>query len=176
MRNILGPGLVVLLVALCVLVAILKLGWGWGCHAPPEYQRIYFLPYEQGNDEFKNLPLDKQVDMCGYATYCLEPPSGQYACLLASEGDAAVPHLLAKLEAGHTMFPKVLYLDVFLTMHRQYYNLRSQPGLLERLKRDIAAMSSKNERWDAEEVLREIEADPGVGAQRMPSPPPDSCF
>ena len=51
--------------------------------------------------------------MCGYATYCLEPPAGQYACILASEGDAAVPYLLAQLEAEHTKFPKLLYLDVF---------------------------------------------------------------
>jgi len=173
-RNILGPGLIVLLVALVVLVAILKLGWG--CHAPPEYRRIYFLPYEQGRDEFKKLPIDKQVDMCGYATYCLEPPSGQYACVLASEGDMAVPYLLAQLEAEHTKFPKLLYLNVFLTMHRQYYNLQSEPGLLERLKRGIAAISSKNERADAEEILRKIEADPGVEAQRVPSPSPDSCF
>jgi len=44
---------------------------------------------------------------------------------------------------GPTKFPKVLYLNAFLTMHRQYFNLRSQPGLLEKLKGNIAAISSK---------------------------------
>lgn len=51
-------------------------------------------------------------------------------------------------------------------MHQQYYNLRSRPGLLERLKRDAAAIKFKDERAEAEEILRQIEAQPGTGAAR----------
>src|SRR5438128_8005098 len=67
-----------------------------GYHPPPEYKRIFGLPSDQQKEEFRKLPLDKQVEMYRYAMY-REPPDLKYSDFLASNGKEAIPYLLQRL-------------------------------------------------------------------------------
>lgn len=58
-----------------VALALLTSAWSsCGSNTPTEYKRLFYLPEEQQEERFKQLPLDKQVDVYLYAMY-VEPPA-----------------------------------------------------------------------------------------------------
>jgi hypothetical protein len=132
-----------------------------GYHPPPEYRRIFDLPSDQQEEEFKKFPLDKQVDMYRYAM-SREPPDMKYVDFLASNGKWAIPYLLGRLQGEESDYFKSDLILVFRTMHQEYYNLRNESEVIQRLRQESARIRDSFWREESEKYIKAIVEEPGV--------------
>jgi hypothetical protein len=150
-----------MLVAFVFLAACIAMQNKCGYHAPPEYARIFDLPLDQQAEEYRKLPLDKQVDMYLYAMQ-REPPSTRYVDLLASNGTSVIPHLLERLNQEEGDYAKTVLIRVFRNMHEKFLDLRNDKELMETLKNEVSRIRDSEWRAESEQYLKEILEQPGM--------------
>jgi len=150
-------------IAFLSLVFITYLGGQTSCgyHAPPEYKKIFDLPRDQQEVEFKKLPMDKQVDMYLYAMY-REPPDTKYVDYLASNGKEVIPSLLQRLEGEKRDSAKAMLIDVFQTMNEEYYSLKNEVELIRKLRVESAKIKDAFWRGESEKSIEDILEGEGV--------------
>jgi hypothetical protein len=150
---------------IALLLSVFSIGLGFqskcGYHAPPEYKRIFDLPRDQQKEEFRRLPLDKQVDMFRYAIF-REPPSIQYVNFLANDGREVIPLLLQRLREEKSDYAKAMLIRVFREMHEKYYSLHNENEVIDVLKRESGTINDSAWREESEKYIKTILERPGV--------------
>lgn len=126
-----------------------------------EMDTLLNLPMKEQEENFKNFPLSKQVDVYVQAMY-VEPPQTRYADYLASNGKQALPFLIDRLREEKSDTAKAFLFYAFEVMHEKYYSLSNEKDVLESLKTTIIGMSDNYRRQQAEGYLKTILGQPGA--------------
>jgi hypothetical protein len=131
-----------------------------GSDTPAEYRELFRLPEPQREARFKEIPIEKQVDAYTYAMY-VEPPLTQFASYLASNGQKAVPSILARLEIEKSDTSKADLIDVLKEMHEHHSSLQNEEATIMSLERIISNMTNQYHKKRAEDYLKTIKNSPG---------------
>lgn len=144
-----------------VALALLASAWSsCGSNTPTEYKRLFYLPEKQQEERFKQLPLDKQVDVYLYAMY-VEPPLKRYAGYLGGSGKKVLQILLARLESEQSDTAKAHLIYAFEEIHERHYSLRDEKETVESITRVISHMKDEYRKRQSEEYLKVIKESPG---------------
>ncbi|MGH9822625.1 MAG: hypothetical protein ACREDR_05170 [Blastocatellia bacterium] len=107
------------------------------------------------------MPIEKQIDVYRYAMRRM-PPDESYADIVASNGKSAIPILLKELHDEQGDYEKRNLFVVFLEMHRRYFDLNGEPGLLDKLEFEQQRISDRFWRNETKRFLDEIHGTPGL--------------
>ena len=148
--------------AIRLISLVLLLGFLQQCggEMPAEYETLFRLPSHEREAKFKQFPIEKQVDVYIYAMY-VEPPKTEFLRYLASNGEKAVPFLLARLEIEKSDTRKAILVNVFEEIHRYYASLRNDEATITVLERIVSNMKDDYNRKKAEESVAVVKNTPG---------------
>ena len=142
---------------------LLLIGFSQQCgeEMPTEYQALFRLPSHEREARFREFPLEKQVDVYIYAMY-VEPPMTEFLRYLASNGEAAIPYLIARLETETSDTRKKNLIYVFEEMHRYHVSLSDKRKTVTTLEGIVSNMKDDYNKKKAQEALAVLKTTPGV--------------
>jgi hypothetical protein len=121
---------------------------------------LFRQPSHEREARFKAFPIEKQVDVFTYAMY-VEPPLTEFTEYLASNGQKAIPFILARLEVEKSTTLKGDLIYVLKEMHEYHFNLKNEHATITSLERIISNISDEYDKKRAEDYLRRIKNSPG---------------
>ena len=137
-----------------------------GCSYPDDYVEFRKLPPDQQTAQFKQLPIDRQIDYYFY-DQSHEPPYMGFGKLIASQGESVLPDLLRRLKAEPAEHRQNDLIWVIETMHTEFQPLDKNNEVIETVEKVVNQM--KDPAWQASsrKSLEVIRSRPGT-----PAPPP----
>ena len=126
-----------------------------GSNTPPEYQELFRLPSHEREARFKAFPIEKQVDVFTHAMY-VEPPLTEFRRYLASNGQKAIPFILARLEVEKSDTLKGHLIYVLKEIHGSHFSLKNEHATIMSLERIISNISDEYDKKRAEGYLKTI--------------------
>jgi len=143
-----------------------------GCSYPDDYVEFRKLPPDQQTAQFKQLPIDKQIDYYFY-DQAHEPPRMGYGELIASQGESVLPDLLRRLKAEPAEYRQYDLLLVIETMHRKFLPLDKNKEVIETVEKTVNEM--KDPAWQSSsrrslEIIRNSPDTPVPRPRVFPDP------
>lgn len=129
----------------CLLILLLSSALFVGCEFPPDYVQLMKLPNKERHEEFRKLPLEKQVDFYLLRVSFSHPPDSSFAEDIAIRGEDALPYLLERLQKEPEDFRKEHIILVFREIHLNTVDLRYKKDVLSNLEGAVEQM--KDAEW-----------------------------
>lgn len=135
-----------------------------GCNYPDDYVQFRKLPEDRQKAEFKQLPIEKQID---YYLYSMsrEPADMRFDEAIASQGRVILPVLLRRLEV-EPEYRQTDLLRVIEVMHRKFVPLNEDQEVIDTLGEVVGRMKDPNWQRISEKSLQVIRQKPGTPGAR----------
>ena len=127
---------------------------------PAQYKPFFARHIDERHSTFGREPLDAQYWICYYGYACFEPPD-TYFYDLASNGDAVIPLLLAKLKGNPDDLTREVVFQVFGDMARDFVDLRNREDVQSALRESLSTTRSGFTRQLCASELRVVETHNG---------------
>ena len=145
------------------MVALMLCGLNTSCGAgeiPPEYKNFFSVPASQERREFREYPLEKQIDIHLIAATYFRPPKFGFSYDIAARGNEAIPALLSRLKADSSEAYRGPIIYVFRVMVKFHYDFRDEKEVMDTLKAVVSSMKDQFYREESERLLKEILSEP----------------
>jgi hypothetical protein len=129
---------------------------------PPEYQRLFRLPIDQQEAEFKKYPLEQQIDIYIEAMQGVEPPATQFGEFLASNGRKVIPLMLQRLKAEENDRHKYCLIASFEQMDSEFCSLKADKDVIPAIRQAISGIKDSGYKEMSEMSLNAIQNLPGA--------------